>query len=75
MSADAEEMERAKLGEKAGEGEAWTDHLGGTYTVMGRSVEMRLSVDNGVHKMRMTRVNTGTLRMYFQNYIRVTEDR
>jgi hypothetical protein len=73
MSADSEEVERAMREEQAAEGEFWTDHLSGTYTVAGRSVEMSLSADGKVHKMKMTRVNVNTLRMYFQNYIRVTE--
>ncbi|MDR1147192.1 MAG: hypothetical protein LBK66_01025 [Spirochaetaceae bacterium] len=75
MSADYEEVERAMREEQAGEGEVWTDRLSGTYTVTGKSVEMILSADGGVHKMKMTRVNANTLRMYFQNYIRVTEDK
>jgi hypothetical protein len=75
MSADGEEVARAMREEQAGEGEVWTDHLSGTYTVTGKSVEMLLSADGRVHKMKMTRINANTLRMYFQNYIRVTEDK
>jgi hypothetical protein len=74
MSADGDEVERAMREEQAAEGEAWTDHLSGTYTVAGRSVEMVLSADGKAHRMKMTRVNANTLRMYFQNYIRVAGD-
>jgi hypothetical protein len=74
MSADSGEVERAMREEQAAEGEAWTDHLSGTYTVTGKSVEMVLYGDGKAHKMKMTRVNANTLRMYFQNYTRVTED-
>ncbi|MDR1100535.1 MAG: hypothetical protein LBL28_08655 [Treponema sp.] len=75
MSADGEEVERAMREEQAGEGEVWTDHLNGTYTVTGKSVEMLLFGDGRAHKMKMTRVNANTLRMYFQNYIWVTGDK
>jgi hypothetical protein len=74
MSADGEEVARAMREEKAGEGEVWTNHIGGTYTVAGKSVEMVLYGDGKAHKMKMTRVNANTLRMYFQNYTRVAED-
>jgi hypothetical protein len=75
MSADGEEMERAMREEQAAEGEVWTNSLSGTYEIKGKSVEMRLYGDGRVHKMKMTRVNANTLRFYFQNYTRVTEDR
>jgi hypothetical protein len=75
MSADGEEVARAMREEKAGEGEVWTDHLSGTYTVTEKSVEMQLYADGKVHRMKLTRVNANTLRMYFQNYTRVTEER
>jgi hypothetical protein len=68
MSADGEEVERAMREEQAAEGDVWTDHFSGTYTVAGRYVEMELSADGKTHKMKMTRVNANTLRMYFQNY-------
>jgi hypothetical protein len=75
MSADSEEVARAMREEQAAEGELWTDHLSGTYTVTGKSVEMLLYADGKAHKMKLTIVNADTLRMYFQNYIRVKEDR
>jgi hypothetical protein len=75
MSADGEEVARAMREEQAAEGEVWTDHLSGTYTVKGKSVEMLLYADGKAHKMKLTIVNADTLRMYFQNYIRVTGDK
>jgi hypothetical protein len=75
MSADSEEVARAMREEQAAEGELWTDRLSGTYTVTGKSVEMLLYADGKEHRMKLTRVNADTLRMYFQNYIRVNEDR
>jgi hypothetical protein len=75
MTAYGDALEKARREERgaggAGDDEAWTAGLRGTYTVKGNSVELAFQEDRKIHRMSLRIVNANTLRMYGMNYTRV----
>jgi hypothetical protein len=77
MSAYGDALEKAMREEQnagggAGDDEAWTEGLRGTYTVKGNAVELAFQEGRKTHKMSLRIVDANTLRMYGMNYARVT---
>jgi hypothetical protein len=77
MSAYGDALEKARreegrAGGGAGDDEAWTAGLRGTYTVKGNSVELVFQEGRKTHKMTLRIVDANALRMYGMNYARVT---